>query len=79
MIDFGALMQIKVHWNIFKTNHPKVEPFIEDIKSTPVCENMEIAIAIRYPDGKELKTGIRVTQSDLSLLDDVQKLVKGVF
>lgn len=53
----------------FMRNHPKMESFINNVQAKGFCENQEIAVAVRYPDGTEYKTGIRVTQSDLDLLN----------
>ena len=38
------------------------------------CEGQEIAVAIRYPDGSEFKTGIRVRAEDLALLEMLKGL-----
>ena len=64
---------------IFETvcrNHPKLPPFIQGVSSKGVCENMEIAVAVRYPDGTEYKAGIRVTQSDLEQFEKFRQLQK---
>lgn len=74
MLDFKAIMNIKKSWSIFTSNHPKVQDFIDAIGKKGFCENQEIAIAIRYPDGMEYKTGIRVRQSDLELLETIKSL-----
>lgn len=73
-MDFGAIFKLKQAWETFAANHPKFPGFIENVKNKPVCENMEIAIAIRYPDGCEYKTGIKVKQSDLELLENLKKM-----
>ena len=39
-------------------------------------EGQEIAVAVRYPDGTEFKTGIRVQESDLEMLELVKGLMK---
>lgn len=60
----------------FMANHPKVESFINDVNNKGFCEGQEIAVAVRYPDGTEYKTGIRVTESDLQLLNMLKGLAK---
>lgn len=60
----------------FMANHPKVESFINDVNNRGFCEGQEIAVAVRYPDGTEYKTGIRVTESDLQLLNMLKGLAK---
>jgi len=76
MMDFGALLKLKQAWSIFSANHPKVGPFINQVSSKGFCENQEIAIAIRYPDGTEYKTGVRLQESDLQLLNTIKDLAK---
>ena len=78
MMDFGALMKVKQAWGRFSNNHPKVQPFINDIKRKGAVPGQEIAIAVRYPDGTEYKTGIRVQQDDLELLNIISNLAQGM-
>ena len=65
---------LKDAWNKFSQTHPKVPGFIDDVKNKGFCEGQEIAIAARYPDGVEYKTGIRVRAEDLALLDMLKNL-----
>lgn len=74
MMDIGKIMKVKQYWNTFCGNHTKVPAFINAIKAKGFTEGQEIAIAIRYPDGEEYKTGIRVQNSDLELLDFLKTL-----
>ena len=76
MMDFGALMKVKQSWARFCGTHQKVQPFINDVQRKGFCENQEIAIAVRYPDGTEYKTGIRVQPSDLELFEVIKSLTK---
>ena len=73
-MDFGALLKLKQAWDKFSSNHPKFPGFVENVKNKAACENMEIAIAVRDPDGTEYKTGIKVKQSDLELLEVLKSL-----
>ncbi len=74
MMDFQALFKVKQAWAQFSATHPKVPGFLQDVKNKGFCEGQEIAIAVRYPDGTEYKTGIRVRESDLELLDLMKSL-----
>lgn len=71
-MDIGAMFKAKDAWAKFTANHPKVPGFIDSVRSKGFVEGQEIAIAVRYPDGTEFKTGIRVQKSDLDLLDIVK-------
>lgn len=73
-MDFSALMGIKAQIDNFKYNHPKVSEFTNNVRSKGFCEGQEIAIAVRYPDGTEFKTGIRVQASDLEFLRTLSQL-----
>ncbi len=73
-MDFSALLKIRQAWSTFAANHPKFPAFIRDIAQNGACENMEIAIAVRYPDGTECKAGIKVKESDLELLELLKTL-----
>ena len=74
MLDFSALLNIRQYWTQLKTNHPKLDTFLSSVKGKTPCAGMEIAIAIRYPDGTEYKTGIRVNEEDLALLNTLKNL-----
>ncbi|MCI7146156.1 MAG: hypothetical protein MR991_06955 [Clostridiales bacterium] len=68
-MNFNNIFMIKQAKDKFFRNHPKTETFMEDVKREGFCEGMEIAVAVRYPGGKEYKTGIRVQDSDMQLLN----------
>ena len=62
------MFKMKDAWAKFSQNHPKVPAFLDNVKNRGFEEGQEIAIAVRYPDGTEYKTGIRVQNADLDLL-----------
>jgi hypothetical protein len=53
-----------------------VQPFIDDLSSRDPEPGQEVAIAVRYPDGTEYKTGVKVTEDDLQLLSMLRELLK---
>ena len=73
-MDLSTLMKLRQAWNTFSANHPKVPPFLKAVKNRPFVPGTEIAVAIRYPDGTEAKTGIRVQPADLELLNSLREL-----
>lgn len=75
MFNFQMIMRAKQAKEEFIGNHPKVEEFMDDVKAKGFEEGQEIAVAIRYPDGTEMKTGIRVTESDLELLNMLNSML----
>ena len=71
-MDIGAMFKIKDAWGKFTANHTRIPGFLDSIKDKGFVEGQEIAIAVRYPDGTEFKTGIKVQKTDLDLLDLVK-------
>lgn len=72
--NIGAAFKAKKVWETVSNNHPKIEGFIQDMRSSGIVENMEIAVAVRYPDGTEHKAGIRLTASDIEALSSLKGL-----
>ena len=68
-MDIGAMFKARESWAKFTANHPRVPAFLDSVRNKGFTEDQEIAIAVRYPDGTEFKTGIRVQKSDLEILD----------
>ena len=75
-MDITSLFKVKEAWAKFTATHPKVPAFLNSVKQKGFEEGQEIAIAVRYPDGTEFKTGIRVQKSDLELLELAKSLKK---
>ncbi|MBQ9060059.1 MAG: hypothetical protein IJ128_02845 [Firmicutes bacterium] len=73
-MNLESMFRAKQEWSDFKRRHPKVPTFIDNVQSKEYCEGMEIAIAVRYPDGDQYKAGIRITKEDLETL----KLIKSM-
>lgn len=67
-MDISSFMNYKRAWDTFKGNHPKFPSFIKAVKQKGVPEGTEIEISVRYPDGQTLRSGIKVRDSDLELL-----------
>ncbi len=70
-MDLRVFFKLKQAWETFTRNHPKVPPFVSGIQSKGAVEGMEIAVAVRYPDGTEYKTGVRLNDSDMEILRDM--------
>ena len=74
MMNFESIFKVMQAKDTFMAGHPKLDAFLNDVQAKGFCEQQEIAVAVRYPDGTEYKTGIRVTQSDLELLNALKNL-----
>ena len=73
-MNLEQMLRARSAWNVFRQNHPKVPVFIDSVENRGFCEGMEIAIAVRYPDGEQYKTGIRVTAEDMELMDMLRSM-----
>ena len=71
-MNLESMFHFRQAMNVFRRNHPKLQPFVDGIQQKGFCEGMEIAVAVRYPDGDVRKTGIRVTASDMDLLNTLK-------
>lgn len=74
MMNFESIFKAMQAKDKFMSNHPKMEQFLNNVQAKGFCEKQEIAVAVRYPDGTEYKTGLWVTQSDLELLNALKNL-----
>ncbi|MBO5239022.1 MAG: hypothetical protein J6B50_09635 [Lachnospiraceae bacterium] len=70
-----ALFKIKGMWEQFVQNHPKFPMFLNALKSSGMGEGSIIEIQITQPDGQQLKTNLKLTQSDLELVEQLKGLM----
>lgn len=70
-----ALFKIKGMWEQFVQNHPKFPMFLNALKSLGMGEGSIIEIQITQPDGQQLKTNLKLTQSDLELVEQLKGLM----
>ena len=73
-MDFGAMMKLKKGWDTFTSNHPKFPGFLTALKSRGIHEGDIVLISITGPDGKVMETNLRITQSDLELVDLLESI-----
>ena len=66
------LLKAKSAWRSFRTNHPKVLPFLTDVLKKGLKEDVQVEIMVHYPDGTDKNLGIRLKQSDLEFFDVLQ-------
>ena len=76
MLNFQALMMFNQAKAKFMENHPQVQTFLDNVSGREPEVGQEVAIAVRYPDGAEYKAGVRITESDLELLNTLRELTR---
>ena len=72
----ATLMKIMNAKNKFSANHPKFVAFLNAVFSRPVEEGTIIEITVTRPGEEPLTTNLKVMQSDLELLNELQDIAK---
>ena len=67
------LMQIKGMLDEFKRNHPKV-PMFFSAAAQSIGEGSIIEITVTSPDGKKICTNMKITESDLRLVEQMKSM-----
>lgn len=70
-----AMMQMKKHLEQFRDNHPRVVQFFQAVPGR-IQPGSVIEIKVTDVDGKEISTNMRVTQEDMELLQQLQKMAQ---
>ena len=69
------LLKAKQAWSTFTGNHPKFPAFLSAVNSRGVPQGTVITLEFKYPEGDTMKTNLRVTDSDLELLEMARNLL----
>jgi len=75
-MNMNLLLKGKQAWDSFTAAHPQFPRFLQDVQARGVQEGTMIDIALRYPDGTELKAGLCVKESDLELMEMLREMEK---
>ena len=77
MMNLGSIMKLKNAKNKFMDNHPKFGAFLKSIFSKQMEEGTIIEITVSRPgETTPVTANIKVQQSDLELLAELQGLLK---
>ena len=71
------LIKMKGMWDSFTANHPKFPKFLQAAMSRPMEEGTILEMNIIRPDGDTLATNIRLTASDLELIEQLKQFGSG--
>lgn len=69
--DMMKLMNVK---NRFEANHPKFFAFFKTVFSKPMVEGTIIEISVKRPGEEAITTNIKVLQSDIELVQELQNI-----
>ena len=62
------LLQASERLKLFQSEHPKVLPFLQAVRSEVLEEGSIIELKVTAPDGKSLESNIRATKNDLETI-----------
>ena len=68
------LLELKNMRDQFAANHPKFPRFIEAVTREALVEGSVIEIQVAMPDGRKLVTNLKLTASDIQMLQSLQEL-----
>ena len=72
----NLMAQGRQAWNTFKQNHPEFPKFLSYLKNKGVPEGTVIDINVKYPDGQNVHSEVKVKASDVELLKMLEGLLK---
>lgn len=71
--NIEAAMKMRKAWTTFSANHPGVAGFLGQLGRRGIGEGAVLEMKVTYPDGTKLETNMRVTASDLELIDSLKE------
>ena len=74
-MNMSALFKIKDHLKVFKGNHPDFVPEAKKVFAKGFCEDQEVAITVKYPDGTQIDMAVKVKDTDLPFFNSVKELL----
>lgn len=72
MVNPAKLLKMKSMWDAFKKNHPKFPYFLQAAARDGFKEGNIIEINIKTTDGRVLASNIRLTESDIKLIEELK-------
>lgn len=76
MMNPAAIMKIMNAKNKFAENHPKFTAFLSTVFSAGITEGTVIEITVTKPGEEPVTTNMKVRQSDLDLMRELQELAR---
>lgn len=74
MMNPADMMKIMNAKNRFEVNHPKFFAFFKAVFSKPMVEGTVIEISVKRPGEEAITTNLKVLQSDLELMQELQNV-----
>ncbi len=74
MVNPAMIFKIKSMWDEFTRSHPKLPRFFQAVVSHPLEEGTIIELTIQRPNGDTLTSNVKLTASDLELVEQLKEL-----
>lgn len=74
MNKLESILKIKQAWDTFTSVHPKFPMFLNAVKKEGIKVGTVIEVSITSPEGKQMNTNIKVTESDLNLFETLKDM-----
>ena len=72
-MNFQSLLQLKSLWQRFTNQHPKFPAFLRAAQPA-LKEGSILSFAITTPEGKTLESNLKVTSTDLELVESLKQI-----
>lgn len=73
-INPTQLFQLMGAWQKFTANHPKFPKFLKAVAAEGIQESTIIEVSVTTPEGKTYCSNLKITQSDLDLLEQFKNI-----
>ena len=70
----AMLFKIKSAWDKFVNNHPKFPMFLRAASATGIKEGYIIEVKLTDTEGKAICTNVKLTSSDMELIDMIKDM-----
>lgn len=74
MMNPAAILKFKSDWEKFSNNHPKFAGFLTAMGHMDMQEGTILELSVTTPDGQNLCTNVKLTQSDLEMLANLKQM-----
>ena len=71
---FNPMKLLKNLRDRFAQNHPKFVKFMSDLASSQIEEGTILEVTVKKPDGRTMVSNIKVTASDLEMLQAIKQM-----
>lgn len=68
-----ALLQMKERFRIFKEEHPKVLPFLNNARKSMLVPGTIMELRFKKQDGEEMVSNIKLTKNDVETIESLLK------